>query len=142
MLPALLLGAAFLVAGRAEAHESRPAYLEIRQTEIGAAGAETWDVLWKVPARGDLRLRLDPRFPTGCAAATPVSRHPTGHAFVHRWTVRCSESLVGGTITIDGLDETLTDVLARIEPAGGPAQTARALPSAPSFAARTHGSPR
>lgn len=30
----------------ASAHELRPAYLELRQTE-----AETYDVLWKVPAQ-------------------------------------------------------------------------------------------
>ena len=33
-------------------HEVRPAYLELRQT-----GSETYDVLWKVPARGD-NMRL------------------------------------------------------------------------------------
>ena len=34
------------------AHEMRPAYLELRQT-----GTETYDVLWKVPGKGD-KLRL------------------------------------------------------------------------------------
>jgi hypothetical protein len=38
----LMLG----LAARAQAHEVRPAYLELRQT-----GPETGDVLWKVPAR-------------------------------------------------------------------------------------------
>ena len=47
----LVLAAAF--APRALAHEVRPAYLELRQT-----GAETFDVLWKVPALGDRRLGL------------------------------------------------------------------------------------
>src|SRR5580658_8031622 len=49
VLQLLLIGS---VAGAAFAHEVRPAYLEVRQT-----GTETYDVLWKVPGRGeDLRF--------------------------------------------------------------------------------------
>ena len=47
-LRALLLALLCLLAAAVSAHEVRPAYLELRQT-----GAETYDVLWKVPARGD-----------------------------------------------------------------------------------------
>src|SRR6476659_4368176 len=53
----------------ASGHEVRPAYLELRQT-----AEESWSVLWKVPAQGDMRLALHPRFPAGCALASePVS---------------------------------------------------------------------
>ena len=39
----------------------RPAYLELRQTS-----AETYDVMWKVPAQGDtLRLAIHVVFPEG-----------------------------------------------------------------------------
>ena len=45
----------------ASAHEVRPAYLELRQT-----GTDTYDVLWKVPARGDnMRLGIYVEFPSG-----------------------------------------------------------------------------
>jgi len=56
-----LLLAALLLAGFAagvEAHEVRPGYLAVRQT-----GAESFDVLWKVPARGEMRLGLHARLP-------------------------------------------------------------------------------
>ena len=44
---------------RVSAHEVRPAYLEIHQT-----GTDTYDVLWKVPARGDnMRLGIYVRVP-------------------------------------------------------------------------------
>ena len=60
-LRALLLALLCLLAGAASAHEVRPAYLELRQT-----GAETYDVLWKVPARGDdLRFGLYVELPAG-----------------------------------------------------------------------------
>jgi hypothetical protein len=113
----------------------RPAYLEIRQNvETGAqAGAQTYEVLWKVPAKGELRLPLDPRFPQGCEVTAPPIRRATGTAWVDRYTLRCAETLVGATITIEGLQKTLTDVLVRLELTGTPAQTARILPSAPSL---------
>jgi hypothetical protein len=44
------------------AHEVRPAYLELQQT-----GAETYNLLWKVPARGeDLRLGIYVKLPPAC----------------------------------------------------------------------------
>ena len=47
-LPLLLAVVLAAAAGGASAHEMRPAYLELRQT-----GPETYDGLWKVPARGE-----------------------------------------------------------------------------------------
>jgi len=58
----------FLLLGcsSAFAHEMRPAYLELRETK-----AETYDVLWKVPGRGDnLRLGLYVEFPADCKNLT------------------------------------------------------------------------
>ena len=50
----------------ASAHEVRPAYLELRQT-----GTETYDVLWKVPARGDnMRLGIYVEFPSDTTNVT------------------------------------------------------------------------
>ena len=46
------------------AHEVRPGYLELRQTD-----ANTYAVLWKVPAVGDMRLSIHPRFPENCKTA-------------------------------------------------------------------------
>ena len=52
------------------AHEVRPAYLELRQT-----APEIYDVLWKVPARGEnLRLALYVRFPADARNVTRTSR--------------------------------------------------------------------
>ena len=52
------------VGAPARAHESRPGYLELRQT-----GDETYDVLWKQPARGEMVLRLNPVLPESCFQA-------------------------------------------------------------------------
>ena len=82
--------------------------LELRQTS-----PNTYDVLWKVPARGeDPRLALYGRFPADCQKTTP-RRILGGGAYVERWRVQCPGGLSGSTLRIDGLSATLTDVLAR-----------------------------
>src|SRR6187397_2507592 len=62
----------------------RPAYLELKQRD-----ADTFDVLWKVPAVGDtMRLGIHVRFPAGTTNVTePRGTFVTG-AFVERWTIR------------------------------------------------------
>ena len=63
----LLLALLCLLAGAVSAHEVRPAYLELRQT-----GAETYDVLWKVPALDEgTVLKLKPVFPQRTLEVTP-----------------------------------------------------------------------
>ncbi len=111
----------------AHAHEVRPGYLEIRQTET-----ETFDVLWKVPARGRLKLAIYARLPDNCVPLSAVVSTKGGGAFTDRWTVTCPGGLSGGTIVIDGLSGTLTDVLARIERLDGSSQVFRLSPDAPS----------
>ena len=111
-----------------QAHELRPGYLELRQS-----GAERFDVLWKVPAQGKLKLGIYARLPKSCTALSPVVSTAGGGAFTDRWTVICAGGLTGRTIAIDGLSGTLTDVLARIERLDGTSQVARLTPDEPSI---------
>jgi hypothetical protein len=55
-----ILAAWFLAAPCAVAHEIRPAYLQIDQTDTHA-----FDVLWKVPSRGNTVLDIQPEFDAG-----------------------------------------------------------------------------
>jgi hydrogenase/urease accessory protein HupE len=110
------------------AHEVRPAYLELREVD-----AEHYDVLWKVPARGEMRLSLHVRAPEGCAEVAPRSRSDVGGAITERWRMRCSGGLVGKGLSIDGLEGTLTDALVRVERASGDSQVVRLTPTAPGF---------
>ncbi len=109
-------------------HEVRPGYLEIAQT-----GEETFDVYFKVPARGDLRLSLYAQLPEGCRAPMPVRTQAKAGAFIDQWSVSCAGGLVGETIRIEGLSATLTDVLVRLERADGTVQIAQLTPDAPNF---------
>jgi hypothetical protein len=123
-LAILLLSGLF---GPVQAHEVRPGYLELRQID-----AETWDLLWKVPAKGDRRLALYVKLPASCHNGESGTRF-IGGAYVERWRTRCSSGLIGREIGIDGLPATRTDVLARVSRSDGTTQTVRLTPSAPAF---------
>ncbi len=110
------------------AHEVRPGYLEIKQT-----AEETFDVLWKVPGRGDMRLALYVKVPQNCKAISLQNRYATGDAFIERWTVKCERGLEGQTIAIEGLSATMTDVLVRLEHRNGTMQATRLTPAMPYF---------
>jgi len=114
------------VAGSATAHEVRPAYLELR-----IVGGDTVYVMWKVPARGTMRLSLEAVLPDHCVEITARSRQKVGNAWIDRWTSVCPGGLTGSEISIDGLSSTLTDVLVRIERSDGTTQIGRLKPSSP-----------
>jgi hydrogenase/urease accessory protein HupE len=116
------------LAGSVFAHESRPGYLQLRQTD-----AVTFNVLWKVPTKGDMRLGIYPRLPENCVDVTPPLTQLVEGAVVERRTVQCVGGLAGRRISIDGLDGTMTDVIVRFEPLKGVAQSARLSPSNPSM---------
>jgi hydrogenase/urease accessory protein HupE len=113
----------------AQAHEVRPGYLEIRD-----AGADAFDVTWKVPASGEYRLSMYVRLPAKCTGA-PTSGTFAGGAFIERWRASCPGGLIGEKIAIDGLSATKTDVLARFNRTDGSTQTVRLSPEQTSFEA-------
>lgn len=111
------------------AHEVRPAYLELRESEAG-----TYQVFWKVPGQGDnLRLGLYVEFPGDCVNVTQPHGSMANNAFTERWTVKREGGLTGGTIHIAGLAATMTDVLVRLERLDGTTQVTRLTPSSSSF---------
>lgn len=94
----LLLGL-LAMAAPALAHEARPAYLQLRQTD-----AETYDVLWKVPGLGeDKRLALDVEFDPGTVTTAAPRVSFANNAFVERWSVHRVGGLDGTSIRIAGL---------------------------------------
>jgi len=84
------------------AHEIRPSYLELREDRLGE-----FDVLFKTPMRGDMRLSLAPVFSDGVEQVTPPTLRVTADAAIHTWRVRTPKPLRGQTIRIAGLENTL-----------------------------------
>lgn len=90
----------------ANAHEVNPAYLEIRETTPGHH-----DVIWKQPVKDGKRLKIDPIFPETCDKQHARFSQAPGIIIEH-WKTVCD--LTTGSLTIAGLDRTLTDTFVRI----------------------------
>lgn len=118
---ALLL---WLCAGRALAHETRPALLELRET-----APERYDVLWRTPLYEGVRLPFDLRFPEGARllGAPRTVALPDWH--VETWRLAVDGGLAGKKILFRGHDATTAGVVVRFFPREGPAQTVLVPPS-------------
>jgi hydrogenase/urease accessory protein HupE len=125
-----------LAATPAGAHELRPGYLEMRETT-----PDRYRVLWKQPARGDLRLALDPAFPASCQTEGDPVRQSLPGAFLDRMTIAGEGGLGGKTLAVAGLEATLTDVLVRIQFADGRTVTELLKPGRPGFTVPAAGAP-
>jgi len=97
------------------AHESRPAYLELKEQSHNV-----FDVQWRRPARGDMVLRMQPIFPEHCVSNNKVASYIVQGASIERWQIDCGDiGLTDHSISIDGLKETITDALVRVEMSSG-----------------------
>ena len=97
------------------ADDIRPAYLDIEEFEPGA-----FRVVWKVPLNLNVPARFRPSFPDSFKITSPKKRVKTPNAVIEKWTmVSGTETLAGATIGIEGLEETTTDALVRIQLADG-----------------------
>ena len=119
---------ALLLVTTAHSHELRPAYLHIEQ-----AGAEEFAISWRVPARGDLRLSLNVQFDDSVQQLSPPAGTFANGFYTETWRVAHSNQLTNASVTIDGLDQSMTDTLVRIAWQDGREQVIRLLPEQPQF---------
>lgn len=126
-----LLVLAALFTGQAFAHEVRPAYLEVTEHADGLA-----DVLWKQPSAGSLAVRLIPHISGGLLerAPTSVSTAPNFEIRAWRGLKPGPQGIDGRTITIEGLDRTITDVLVIVTLKNGDSVQEVLRPQNPSLA--------
>ena len=110
----------------ANAHEVRPAYLELSEVAPGR-----FDVLLKTPMRGDARLALDVSFSGQVKVISPVQSRPTDSAMMTTWQIEAVDPLPGQVVQIEGLSSTMTDALVRVVFLNGQEWTGRATPGAP-----------
>lgn len=127
-MKALVLLLLLLLAPGLQAHEVRPAYLLIQQQSD-----TDYDLLWRVPARGELRLGIYVGLPEHCKDSGERLAWQEGGTHIERWSVDCPGGLFGHRVEILGLDATVIDALARVERLDGTTQVQRLVPAAPSF---------
>jgi hypothetical protein len=118
--PLLLLAIMLATAMPATAHEVRPAFLRIQQLDTS-----TYDILWKTPAQGDLRLALNVILPSECRDVARPRTTLVNAAVIQRWRSDCAGGLPGKKIVIEHLQTSLTDVILRFEPLAATPKTLR-----------------
>ncbi|MBX3485486.1 HupE/UreJ family protein [Phenylobacterium sp.] len=122
----LALTALFAAVAPAQAHEVRPALVQIRET-----GPRAYEVVWKRPVVGDMALRLVPHL-SGGALEKPAEVEQAAPGYVTRvWRVRDGPPLMGQTLEIEGLAQSVTDVIVRVTPRDGEASDHVLKPAEP-----------
>jgi hydrogenase/urease accessory protein HupE len=127
---ALILAAlAALLPGRVESHALEPGYLELSHF-----GGTEWRVTWRKPQVQGRPMAIDAVLPETCTPRRGPAPTFDGRAFVAGWVADCPDDLGGGTIAIEGLEVTRTDVLVRYTLADEAApQSHRLTPDTPAF---------
>ncbi len=119
----VVLGA---LAPSAAAHETRPGFLELKET-----GPGTYDLLWKRPSGGEVEILIAPAVPEGCRFSAPDRQPITPGAVVVRGSLVCEGGLAGKTLRVTDLETTITDVLVRVHHADGRLESHLLRPVAP-----------
>ena len=122
----LCLVVAFAGAHAALAHETRPGFLELTET-----APDTYAFLWKKPVGGEVEIAIAPIVPPECRFAMPGQEQLSPGALIVRGTLSCAGGLAGKTITIAGLEATITDVLVRVNHADGRLESHLLRPTTP-----------
>jgi len=120
----VVLLVAVITATRVSAHEVRPAYLQIDE----AGGNFT--VVWKQPTLGEFAVHLVPHVSNGWLESQPADQYVSNGFLIRTWKVPRgaavpagvdpAQALAGRVITIEGLEQTITDVFVRVHLEDGP----------------------
>ncbi len=111
-------------ASTSNAHESRPAYLEIDETAPGR-----YDAIWRTPLNAGMRLPIALKFSEGVSNFTEPAVRELPDSLVERRIIKVSDSIAGKRIDFVGLPATITDVLVRVRLLDGSESTTVARPS-------------
>ncbi len=91
-------------------HEVRPAYLQIIQTTDS-----TYNAYWKIPRMGDAIPRIQPILPTSFQIERLADPNQIPGSILYSYKLTSTKPFPGQTISIEGLNKTLIDVLLTIE---------------------------
>ena len=128
-LVGIFLLASLLAVSTTQAHEARPAYLEIKETS-----PNQFSVLWRTPVLAGMRLPVVLTMPGDVKnLKEPVVQELADSLLERRWIDAGATGLAGKRIEFRGLQLTITDVLVRVEMLDRRAWTTLAHPSQPWF---------
>jgi len=97
------------------AHEVRPCYLE-----LSPSSGDGYRVLWKQPTMGEFAVHLVPHLSNHWLEAEPADQYVSNGFLIRAWKISHAGSLEGVEVSIEGLEQTITDVFVRARgPEGG-----------------------
>jgi hydrogenase/urease accessory protein HupE len=105
-----------LVAARATfvpsclAHETRPAYLEIKETS-----PDHYEVVWRTPVNAGMRLPIVLQLPSDAKNVTAPTSQELTDSLLERRSIVVPGGLDGKRVDFVGLQGTITDVLVRVQ---------------------------
>jgi len=109
LLLLLLIAGAFCTP-RAQAHETRPAYLEIEET-----APNDYSILWRTPTNAGMRLPLLLQLPKDAKNLSAPTTQELTDSVLERRLIEVEGGLGGKRIDFVGLQATITDVLVRVQ---------------------------
>jgi hypothetical protein len=107
---ALMLIAAAAFVPSCRAHETRPAYLEIKESS-----PDHYDVVWRTPVNAGMRLPIVLQLPPDAKNVIAPTTQELTDSLVERRVIDIPTGLAGKRIDFVGLQGTITDVLVRVE---------------------------
>jgi hypothetical protein len=120
-----LLGA-IVCAAPALAHRLSPAFFGLAET-----APNVFTVQWKVSISGGLAAVLEPQVPDGCSIANGVRTYTLDDVRLQHAVLECQSGLAGKKFTVNGLAQTQTDVLLRVDYLDGSSSNQRLTPDGP-----------
>jgi hydrogenase/urease accessory protein HupE len=131
-----LVAVGLLLVSACEAHEVRPAYLEITQSD-----ATTYQILWKQPTLGNLTVHIVPHLSNAWLERRPDSQYVASTFEIKKWTVHVSRDdpgPAGSRVTIGGLGFSAVDVFVQMHLLDGRNVNAVIYPEAPQYIIPKH----
>jgi hydrogenase/urease accessory protein HupE len=122
-----ILFSLLLICQRVSAHEVRPAYFQLTQITDS-----TYNLLWKVPARGESITKLYPVLPKSWEA-TQLESTLLADNLLRIYEIKSNGIINGKSIYFEGLEKTIQDVLVKIELKNGESYTEIIKPNKPIF---------
>jgi len=121
----LILNFWLLLFSPVTAHEVRPAYLSISEDSTAE-----FTVIWKQPILDGKRLRIKPAFPEICIKSNS-KKSIENSTIIEKFNLKCE--LIEGKVIISGLEQTITDVIIKIDYLSGKTNTSLIKPNNPKF---------
>jgi hypothetical protein len=104
----MFAGAVFVTS--CSAHETRPAYLEIKETS-----PSHYDVVWRTPVNAGMRLPIVLQLPPEAKNVTAPTSQELTDSLLERRSIVIAGGLGGKRVDFVGLQGTITDVLVRVQ---------------------------